>query len=120
MELQDWQGNCLLSSVSDPSFEAGMTWCRTTLRGMCLLVNIWGLTVTVYYRPHQVRALATKCPECGSGKVVNVIYGYMELSEDLKKKLDAGRTRLGGCCVSEDSHVWECNSCHHEWGKLEI
>ena len=36
-----------------------------------------------------------KCPECGSSKVVNIIYGYMELSDNLKKKLDAGRTRLG-------------------------
>ena len=59
----------------------------------------------VYYTSCQVRALAQKCPECGSGKVVNIIYGYLELSENLKKDLDAGKTRLGGCCVSEDSHV---------------
>ena len=74
----------------------------------------------VNYPPRQVCVLAPKCPECRSSNVVNVLYGYLELSEDLKKKLDAGRMRLGGCCVSEDSHVWECNSCHHEWGNLEI
>ena len=72
----------------------------------------------VNYPPCKVRVLAPKCPECGSNKVANIIYGYVELSEDLKKELDAGRTRLGGCCVSEDSHVWRCNSCHHEWGNL--
>ena len=85
-----------------------------------LLLGHTCLIAMVYYTPCQVRALDPKCPKCGNGKVVNIIYGYLELSENLKKDLDAGKTRLGGCCVSEDSHVWECNSCHHEWGKLEI
>ena len=74
----------------------------------------------VYYPPFQICALAQKCPECGSSKVARIIYGYLELSKDLKKDLDAGKTRLGGCCVSEDSPVWECNFCYHEWGVQKI
>ena len=74
----------------------------------------------VYYPSCQGSALASECPECGSNKVVRIIYGYLESSEDLKKELDVGKTRLGGCCVSEDSPEWACNSCYHEWGKLEI
>ena len=64
--------------------------------------------------------MAPECPKCGCGKVAKIIYGLVYIDEDLKKELDAGKTRLGGCCVSDESPQWECNSCYHEWGVQKI
>ena len=53
------------------------------------------------------------CPQCGSDKVVPVIYGMptSELDDDEK----AGKVRLGGCCVSLDSPDLACNNCGLKW-----
>ena len=56
------------------------------------------------------------CPECGQDDVAEILWGLPAFSEKLSRDIDQGKIVLGGCCVSEDSPRWKCNSCSHEWG----
>lgn len=47
-----------------------------------------------------------KCTKCGNTDLKEVIYG--EPSE----RPDESRYILGGCCIDEFSHDWECPKCH--------
>ena len=58
-----------------------------------------------------------KCPECGSAKVAEIVYGYP--SSDWEKDVDSGKVVLGGCCIPPDPHSWQCQSCDHEWGEVK-
>ena len=64
--------------------------------------------------------LPSKCPECGSAKVAEIVYGLPSSDWDWEKDVDAGRVRLGGCCVPPDPRQWKCDSCGHEWGRQKI
>ena len=58
---------------------------------------------------HQDKPTTPPCPHCGkTDKVIPIIYGYP--GEDLFRKQQAGKVRLGGCCVSEDGKdpEWYC------------
>jgi DNA-directed RNA polymerase subunit RPC12/RpoP len=52
-----------------------------------------------------------KCPNCGHSPLANILYGYIGIDDDLRKKLDEGRIVLGGCCVTGDDPRWECTNC---------
>lgn len=52
-----------------------------------------------------------KCPACGSSKVADVIYGYLDYSDELQSQLDQGKIILGGCCVTNDDPEWQCSEC---------
>lgn len=56
------------------------------------------------------------CPKCKSEKVVKIVYGYIVNMEECKKEIEDGIITLGGCCTSDDSPKWHCNSCNHEFG----
>lgn len=56
------------------------------------------------------------CPECGSGEVVEVVYGYPTFPTSERAR--RGEIRLGGCLVAFDMENEErasCRSCDHEW-----
>ena len=58
-----------------------------------------------------------KCPECGSGKVASILFGFPGFEEELRRELKAGEVALGGCGVSDDNPRWQCMECEHRWGK---
>ena len=54
------------------------------------------------------------CPRCSSVKdVIPIAYGYpgVEMREDGR----AGKIRLGGCMIMDDSPGWYCKVCRYEW-----
>lgn len=56
------------------------------------------------------------CPRCGSGDVVEVVYGYPLPSTAARAR--AGQIFLGGCLVDFDNENEErarCRVCDHEW-----
>lgn len=59
------------------------------------------------------------CPKCGSTHVAICRYGLPNDIEALEPDLDAGRIRLCGCSLFDDSPQFHCNSCGFEWGISE-
>ena len=58
-----------------------------------------------------------QCPNCGSKDTLKIIYGYP--SHELFLKAEAGKVKLGGCCLSIDSPEYFCKDCEHEWNKMQ-
>jgi hypothetical protein len=57
------------------------------------------------------------CPECGSERVVPIVYGLAEFRSEAAASPD--NVKIGGCMVSADSPAWHCNVCEAEWGRCE-
>jgi len=57
------------------------------------------------------------CPKCGSDDVATILLGFTTINEELEKKLKNGKVILGGCCVSGNDPILECNDCKFQWGK---
>ncbi|MGH7769929.1 MAG: hypothetical protein ACREQP_20970, partial [Candidatus Binatia bacterium] len=56
---------------------------------------------------------APQCPQCGSEKVVRILYGLpTEAARDLSNK---GKVALGGCLVDDRNPRWHCSDCDHDW-----
>ena len=60
-----------------------------------------------------------KCPECGSLRVAEILWGYFPDCKSIEEKFDKGEFVLGGCLVSDHDPRWECNECSHHWGERE-
>ena len=58
------------------------------------------------------------CPACGSSRIADIFYGYMDVSA-IADDLASGRIVLGGSSLSASSPKWRCNTCGHEWGDFE-
>jgi hypothetical protein len=43
------------------------------------------------------------CPKCGSRNVAQILYGLVQMNDELKQRLDKREITLGGCCVDTDS-----------------
>jgi hypothetical protein len=71
--------------------------------------------ISIEARHHQPVRPA-KCPRCASKRVAEIIYGLVKIDEGLEANLKAGKTRLGGCFVSDDNPQWCCAACGHYWG----
>jgi hypothetical protein len=56
------------------------------------------------------------CVQCGSHEVIPIVYGLPDA--ELLEQAEAGEIWLGGCVVEEDSPVWHCSDCGHEWGRF--
>ncbi len=61
-----------------------------------------------------------KCPACGAKNVVKICYGLPTYETFLEAQ--AGKIKLGGCIVEENSPEYFCKDCEHEWkkGKLTL
>ncbi len=53
-----------------------------------------------------------RCPECGSNKIANILYGLPVYSDDLKQRIKENKVVLGGCCISGNDPVWKGTSCN--------
>ena len=60
---------------------------------------------------YEYRKKPKKCPECGSVKIADILYGYPDFSKELERDIEDGRVQLGGCIVSGNDPVWECSEC---------
>ncbi|MHC4469600.1 MAG: hypothetical protein ACYTDY_00290 [Planctomycetota bacterium] len=49
------------------------------------------------------------CPECGSERVVPIVYGLP--TDEALEMAEQGRFRLGGCCVTGNDPKWGCLDC---------
>jgi len=56
------------------------------------------------------------CPECRSSNVVPIMYG--EPTEEGLEEARQGKHVLGGCCIRDDSPIWHCRDCEHNWGDV--
>jgi hypothetical protein len=61
-----------------------------------------------------------KCPECGSGKIAEILYGLPVFSPGLEKKINEDKITLGGCCVSGNEPSWNCIDCGTTIFKMKI
>lgn len=55
-----------------------------------------------------------KCPECGSAKVAEILYGFPDVpTPEIREKLAKGELVFGGCVLSPDGHNarWQCVDC---------
>ena len=52
-----------------------------------------------------------KCPSCGFSPVGKILYGMPAWSVQFQEDVDAGRTIVGGCCISDDDPLWQCFKC---------
>ena len=59
----------------------------------------------------RVKRKPRKCPQCGSAKIANILYGLPIFSPELEKELKDGKIELGGCCISDDDPIWKCTEC---------
>jgi len=75
------------------------------------------------------RKAQIKCPHCGSTDTARYIYGYPMYNENMKRKLDAGKWILGGCCIEtveingqtvNTMATRRCNKCKKDFGSAPI
>ena len=58
-----------------------------------------------------------QCPNCGSKDTLKIIYGYP--SYELFLEAEAGKVKLGGCCVPIDGPDYFCQDCKHKWNRKQ-
>ena len=77
----------------------------------------------VFKRPlytHAVSRLRKTCPACKSRNVAAIVYGYVQITDELEQDLNAGRAVLGGCSIPPDPPAQSCGDCGHAWGTARI
>jgi len=57
-----------------------------------------------------------KCPRCYSERQARILYGFVNITGDLKACLEAGSLFLGGSTIRWDNPDWACQSCGYRWG----
>ena len=57
------------------------------------------------------------CPQCGSGEVAPIAYGYPSDMDAYLKAIDEGAIVGGGCVIEADAPAWRCRACGHGWGQ---
>ena len=66
-----------------------------------------------------VGELTDSCPKCKNQKTALILWGYMPVTDELQKKLNAEEIVLGGCLVTDHDPKWQCNKCLHQWGERD-
>ena len=56
------------------------------------------------YRPDR-------CPACGSDRVARILFGLLDMDDDISRKIEEGEIVAGGCLVSDDDPAWRCLDC---------
>ena len=56
-----------------------------------------------------------KCPKCKSTEIAEIRYGLPNFTDELKRLIDEGKVRLGGCEIWEDNPTHFCNDCRNEF-----
>jgi hypothetical protein len=56
-----------------------------------------------------------QCLKCGSKNSIKIVYGYP--SHELFLEAEAGKVKLGGCCISIGDPGYFCNDCEYTWNR---
>lgn len=56
-----------------------------------------------------------QCSKCGSKNSLRIIDGMP--GPELFQEADAGKVKLGGCCIIEGAPEYFCNDCKYEWNR---
>ena len=75
----------------------------------------------VILEDEEVQALIDeiKCPKCNNTEIKEIVWGYVDITTEVEKLLSSNKIVLGGCYVTDHDPKWECNECHHTWGKRD-
>ena len=65
----------------------------------------------------RVKRKPKKCPQCGSTKIADILYGLPDYSPEFEKRIEDGKIALGGCCISNDDPIWKCTECELDINK---
>lgn len=58
-----------------------------------------------------------QCPKCGSKNSVPIVYCMP--GPELFEEAEAGKVKLGGCCIIDGNPEFHCNNCGLEWNRDE-
>ena len=56
-----------------------------------------------------------QCPKCGSKNSIEIIYGIPV--PELFQEAEAGKVKLGDCCIFEGNPDYFCKGCEYEWNR---
>ncbi|MHC4289391.1 MAG: hypothetical protein ACYSOF_04255 [Planctomycetota bacterium] len=56
-----------------------------------------------------------RCPKCGSGDLAEIVYGPVEMTEDLLLKVQAKKVLIRNEPVPENPPRYYCFHCGYEW-----
>jgi hypothetical protein len=59
------------------------------------------------------------CPKCDSVSVCEIIYGYINIDDEIEKQVKEKKIRLGGCVIGNYTPQYNCNKCNYEWGHVD-
>lgn len=54
------------------------------------------------------------CPNCGSKRIAEILYGEPSISPELQTELKNGTIILGGCLLTGYDPAWGCVDCNAE------
>ena len=66
-----------------------------------------------------MRRRPDKCPQCGSPRVAEIVYGLPDpalVDADSEADVETERFVLGGCCIGRRNPRWHCLACEYQWG----
>ncbi|MEY4312501.1 MAG: hypothetical protein RLZZ319_10 [Actinomycetota bacterium] len=59
---------------------------------------------------------SVRCPKCETTNPLDIVYGMP--SDEMQVAETEGAIILGGCVINNDSPVYRCRSCDHEFGEF--
>jgi hypothetical protein len=66
----------------------------------------------------NIKSNSRKCPQCGSSKVIPIIYGDIDGSPEVMRQIENEEIDVGGCLVGGDSPKWKCRNCDNQFGNV--
>ena len=90
--------------------------------------KVEGLPFNLDFVVHNKKA-RIKCPYCGCKNTARYVYGYPAFDEEMQQKLNAGKIKLGGCCITtvdvsgqavQSMPARFCNDCKKDFGSPAI
>ena len=66
----------------------------------------------------NIKSDSRKCPQCGSGKVIPIVYGDIDGSSEVMRQIENEEIDVGGCLVGGDSPKWKCRNCNNQFGNV--
>ena len=61
--------------------------------------------------PHFATRKPKTCPNCGSPRIADILYGRPVVSDEMRQKFASGSVVQGGCCSSSCDPSWHCTEC---------
>jgi hypothetical protein len=58
-----------------------------------------------------------RCPRCDSSCQSLIVYGFVEMTDDLRERLSSGTVALRGCEIRRHNPEWLCRDCGNRWGR---